>query len=132
MSSLIHILILLAILSVILALPTTAEREQYFGVRRRLSLLGKSKNEFGMYPASARQGLPESYFDAYCRYGCGGMAVTFPYYYRPFFGYGYPLTGTEGMFPQGYGGYPAAEIMSRQPAGAVTLPGPTIETIDSF
>eukprot|EP00922_Rhytidocystis_sp_ex-Travisia-forbesii_P007379 GHVS01010780.1.p1 GENE.GHVS01010780.1~~GHVS01010780.1.p1 ORF type:complete len:116 (+),score=7.54 GHVS01010780.1:124-471(+) len=108
---------LLLLLLVVLA----ESRPQYYRPRH-LSLLGGKKNEFGMYPSSSKQGLPESYFDAYCRYGCGGMAVTFPYYYRPFFGYGYPLVGTEGMFPQGYGGYPAAEIMSQE-AGAVTIPG---------
>ncbi|KAF8819237.1 hypothetical protein IE077_001354 [Cardiosporidium cionae] len=79
-------------------------------VPRRLA----GKGKYGRYPYNVDQGLPETFFDAYCRYGCGGMAVTFPYYYRPFFGYGFPLVGTEALFPQGYGGYPAAEILASQ------------------
>ncbi|KAF8819782.1 hypothetical protein IE077_004014 [Cardiosporidium cionae] len=83
-------------------------------------LAGKGK--YGRYPYNVDQGLPESFFDAYCRYGCGGMAVTFPYYYRPFFGYGFPLVGTEALFPQGYGGYPAAQILASQ-AGINNIQG---------
>ena len=49
--------------------------------------------------------------EMYCRYGCGNlMGVTFPYYYRPFFGYGFPLIGTEKFFTAGYGGNPLAAM----------------------
>lgn len=44
------------------------------------------------------------YMAAVCKYGCGEMGVTYPYYYRPFFGYGFPLLGTEPYFQSGYGG----------------------------
>ncbi|PHJ21853.1 transmembrane protein [Cystoisospora suis] len=73
-------------------------------------------------PPPQPQGPPTSFMDAYCRYGCGGMSVTFPYYYRPFFGYGYPLVGTEAMFPQGYGGYAAAPLLASQ-GGAPVITG---------
>ncbi|CBZ52580.1 conserved hypothetical protein [Neospora caninum Liverpool] len=97
---------------------------QFLGVRRLEpkpgGLFGKPK-QTGFAPAMlpngpppAPIGPPSSFMDAYCRYGCGGMSVTFPYYYRPFFGYGYPLVGTEAMFPQGYGGYPAAPLLASQ------------------
>ncbi|KAH8741201.1 hypothetical protein FG386_000108 [Cryptosporidium ryanae] len=45
-----------------------------------------------------------AYMAAVCKYGCGEMGVTYPYYYRPFFGYGFPLLGTEPYFQSGYGG----------------------------
>jgi len=98
------------------------ERETLHHIRRLKKKF--ELNEAGRYPINADQGMPNSFFDAYCRYGCGGMSVTFPYYYRPFFGYGYPLVGTESMFPQGYGGYPAAELMASQ-AGPSYVTGST-------
>lgn len=55
--------------------------------------------------------------EMYCRYGCGNlMGVTFPYYYRPFFGYGFPLIGTEKLFTPGYGGNP---LTSMGPSGSL-------------
>eukprot|EP00917_Polyrhabdina_sp_WS-2016_P001836 GHVP01003789.1.p1 GENE.GHVP01003789.1~~GHVP01003789.1.p1 ORF type:complete len:253 (-),score=47.74 GHVP01003789.1:51-809(-) len=61
-----------------------------------------------------------TFFDAYCRYGCGNMAVTFPYYYRPFFGYGYPLVGMDNAFPAGYGGNPVTQLSAN---GVMGVPG---------
>ncbi|EPT30365.1 hypothetical protein TGME49_282020 [Toxoplasma gondii ME49] len=105
---------------------------QFLGVRRLEQkpggIFGKPK-QTGFAPAMLPNGPPPqplgppaSFMDAYCRYGCGGMSVTFPYYYRPFFGYGYPLVGTEAMFPQGYGGYPAAPLLASQ-GGASAIMG---------
>eukprot|EP00918_Siedleckia_nematoides_P012325 GHVU01027027.1.p1 GENE.GHVU01027027.1~~GHVU01027027.1.p1 ORF type:complete len:340 (+),score=51.57 GHVU01027027.1:37-1020(+) len=59
-------------------------------------------------------------FEMYCKYGCGQMGLTFPYYYRPFFGSGYPLVGTEGFFPAGYGGNPVTELAAK---GLMGTPG---------
>eukprot|EP00922_Rhytidocystis_sp_ex-Travisia-forbesii_P057824 GHVS01085575.1.p1 GENE.GHVS01085575.1~~GHVS01085575.1.p1 ORF type:complete len:332 (-),score=75.17 GHVS01085575.1:494-1489(-) len=72
---------------------------------------------FGRYPRNSEVGNPETPFDAYCRYGCGKVALTFPYYYRPFQGYGYPLVGTQASFPQGYGGYPGMDMLAQQAGG---------------
>ncbi|PFH31256.1 hypothetical protein BESB_031300 [Besnoitia besnoiti] len=105
---------------------------RYLGVRRLEpkpgGLFGMPK-QTGFAPAVLPNGPPPqpigppaSFMDAYCRYGCGGMSVTFPYYYRPFFGYGYPLVGTEAMFPQGYGGYAAAPLLASQ-GGAPVITG---------
>eukprot|EP01054_Gregarina_sp_Poly1_P005916 Gregarina_sp_Poly_1__5915@NODE_3113_length_1369_cov_6_483871_g1974_i0_p1_GENE_NODE_3113_length_1369_cov_6_483871_g1974_i0NODE_3113_length_1369_cov_6_483871_g1974_i0_p1_ORF_typecomplete_len171_score11_68_NODE_3113_length_1369_cov_6_483871_g1974_i0386898 len=71
-------------------------------------------------PPPPIEGVYQSYpAEMYCRYGCGNiMGVTFPYYYRPFFGYGFPLLGSEQYFPQGYGGNPIT------PMGAAGLLGP--------
>eukprot|EP00922_Rhytidocystis_sp_ex-Travisia-forbesii_P007090 GHVS01010356.1.p1 GENE.GHVS01010356.1~~GHVS01010356.1.p1 ORF type:complete len:353 (+),score=96.75 GHVS01010356.1:92-1150(+) len=89
--------------------------------RRLGRLMARLADEgVGRYPRNSEMGNPESAFDAQCRYGCGKVAVTFPYYYRPFFGYGFPLVGTEAMFPQGYGGYPGADLMAHQGAGVVS------------
>ncbi|EZG46152.1 hypothetical protein GNI_134720 [Gregarina niphandrodes] len=68
--------------------------------------------------------------EMYCRYGCGNlMGVTFPYYYRPFFGYGYPLLGTESQFPAGYGGNPLTSLGS---SGALATAGGTYPTAGSY
>lgn len=64
-----------------------------------------------------------TFFDGYCRYGCSQMGVTFPHYYRPFFGYGYPLVGTEGFFPAGYGGNPVTELAANGVMAGVGGPG---------
>lgn len=78
----------------------------------------------------AIQGVYKAYpSEMYCRYGCGNiMGVTFPYFYRPFFGYGYPLLGTEANFPAGYGGNPITSLGVSGalgpvgPAGSVGIP----------
>lgn len=62
--------------------------------------------------------------EMYCRYGCGNiMGVTFPYYYRPFFGYGFPLLGTESYFPAGYGGNPVTALGVTGALGPPPPPG---------
>eukprot|EP00922_Rhytidocystis_sp_ex-Travisia-forbesii_P058355 GHVS01086259.1.p1 GENE.GHVS01086259.1~~GHVS01086259.1.p1 ORF type:complete len:306 (-),score=97.06 GHVS01086259.1:613-1437(-) len=94
--------------------PAAAPQRQLGKLMQRLADEG-----VGRYPRNHEVGNPESAFEAYCRYGCGKVAVTFPYYYRPFFGYGFPLVGTEAMFPQGYGGYPGADLLAHQGAGVV-------------
>lgn len=81
-------------------------------------------------PPPAIEGIYKAYpSEMYCRYGCGNvMGVTFPYFYRPFFGYGYPLLGTEPNFPVGYGGNPitalgvGGALGPPVPPGAVGLP----------
>eukprot|EP01053_Blabericola_migrator_P004981 Blabericola_migrator_1__4980@NODE_258_length_10736_cov_58_864373_g216_i0_p3_GENE_NODE_258_length_10736_cov_58_864373_g216_i0NODE_258_length_10736_cov_58_864373_g216_i0_p3_ORF_typecomplete_len258_score35_81_NODE_258_length_10736_cov_58_864373_g216_i0953110304 len=81
-------------------------------------------------PPPPVEGVYQSYpAEMYCRYGCGNiMGVTFPYYYRPFFGYGFPLLGSEPYFPTGYGGNPitpmgAAGLLSPPvPPGSVMAP----------
>lgn len=102
------------------------ERKEENSSSRRLGNLRSylaNDNGPGRYPQNIDAGPPLTAFDSYCRYGCGGLAVTFPYYYRPFFGYGYPLVGTESMFPAGYGGYPAAPLLASQ--GGVPMIGST-------
>lgn len=87
------------------------------GRRLGLKLLSKFKkrnDNFGKYPNNSQVGDPQDIFDAYCKYGCGKLALTFPYYYRPFFGYGFPLVGTQAAFPQGYGGNPATGMLAPQ------------------
>merc|ERR1712083_903650 len=51
-----------------------------------------------------------TFLDTYCRYGCTIDALTAPNFYRPFFGYGYPMIGNEYMFPAGYGGNANTEL----------------------
>lgn len=45
-----------------------------------------------------------TFLDQYCKYGCVVDALTAPLFYRPFYGYGYPMIGNELLFPAGYGG----------------------------
>lgn len=94
--------------------------------------LGGKKSQVVVPPPVSPVGMPaptgvyNSYpSEMYCRYGCGNiMGVTFPYYYRPFFGYGFPLLGTEANFPSGYGGNPVTALGA---SGALSGgPGPII------
>lgn len=82
--------------------------------------LGKKKKGKKGKPITPGPGGEE----AYCMYGCGQLAVTYPYYYRPFFGYGYPLVGTDAQFPRGYGGNPVTELAAQGVIGPHNTPGP--------
>ncbi|KAJ1606876.1 putative transmembrane domain-containing protein [Cryptosporidium canis] len=73
--------------------------EQDQPVRRKL-ISSNSHKHSAAHSLKTQSG----YMAAVCKYGCGEMGITYPYYYRPFFGYGFPLLGTEPYFQSGYGG----------------------------
>ncbi|KAL7067950.1 hypothetical protein ACR3K2_18590 [Cryptosporidium serpentis] len=76
------------------------KRDNNKGIQVR-QLISSNSHKSSSYHSLKTQ---SAYMAAVCKYGCGEMGVTYPYYYRPFFGYGFPLLGTEPYFHSGYGG----------------------------